>query len=227
MARERPTCDGSVVRIVAIASSAALTAALASGCGSSESSADSSAVRTSREAAKALRSLVAVSPEATGWTWSAKPETRTASPQPFPFDRSEPSYAVQKELFDAYDAAGIRLSGTSSWWGARQKASSFATLVSTAAGAESAMNAEHKFAQAWFPTFEQAAIREIAASGLGERSWAVRSDRDDASFVEIGWTRGNLVLAVYVSCYPCHADVADAARRWAEAIDNMAKTFPS
>ena len=204
-----------------------LAAAIVAGCGSSGSSADSSTVTTSRDAVKALRSLVTVSPEATGWPWSAKPQTRTASPQPFTLGRSEPSYSLQKDLYDAYDAAGIRQSRTSNWRDARQKASSFATLVSTAAGAESAMNAEHEFAQAWFPTFEQAEIREIEANGLGERSWAVRGDRDDASFAEIGWTRGNLVLSVYVSCYPCHADVAEAARRWAQAIDNVAKTGPS
>jgi hypothetical protein len=215
------------VRIVAIASWAALAAALLAGCGSSGSSADPSTLTTSREAVKELRSLVTVSPEATGWSWSAEAQTRMASPQPFTFDRSEPSYAIHKELNDAYEAAGIRERATSSWWDERQKASSFANLVSTQAGAESAMNAEHEFAQAWFPTFEQAAIREIEANGLGEHSWAVRSDRDDASFVEIGWTRANLVLAVYVSCSPCHADVADAARRWAKAIDNVAKAGPS
>jgi hypothetical protein len=216
-----------VVRIVAIVFSAALAAALLAGCGSSGSGADPSTVTASREAVKALRSLVTMSPEATGWSWSAEPQTRMASPQPFTFDQSEPSYAIQKDLSDAYDAAGIRQLATSSWWDERQKASSFANLVSTRAGAESAMKAEHEFAQAWFPTFEQAAIREIEANGLGEHSWAVRSDRADASFAEIGWTRGNLVLAVYVSCYPCHSDVADAARRWAKAIDNVAKAGPS
>jgi hypothetical protein len=216
-----------VVRIVAIASSSAVAAALLAGCGSAGSSADPSTVTTSREAIDALRSLVTVSPEATGRSWSAEPQTRMASPQPFTFDQSEPSYAIQKDLSDAYDAAGIRQRATSSWWDERQKASSFANLVSTQAGAESAMNAEHEFALAWFPRVEQAAIREIEANGLGEHSWAVRSDRVDASFVEIGWTRGNLVLAVYISCHPCHADVADAARRWAKAIDNVAEAGPS
>ena len=216
-----------MVQIVTIAASVALAAALLPGCGSSESGADPATVTTSRDAVKALRSLVTVSPDATGWSWSAEPQTLTASPQPFTFDRSEPSYAIQKDLDDSYNAAGIRRRATSSWWDPTQKASSFATLVSTPAGAEAAMNAEHEFAQAWFPEFEQAAIREIEADGLGEHSWAVRSDRDDASFVEIGWTRGNLVLAVYVSCYPCHEDVADAARRWATAIDDVAKTGPS
>ena len=168
-----------------------------------------------------------VSPEGTGWSWSVEPQTRVESPQPFTLDKSEPSYAIQKDLNDVYDAAGIRQLATSSWWDERQKASSFANLLSTQAGAESAMNAEHEFARAWFPRFEQAAIREIDANGLGEQSWAVRSDRSDASFVEIGWKRGNSVLSVYVSCYPCHADVADAARRWAKAIDNVAKEGPN
>jgi hypothetical protein len=227
MALESPRCEGSVVRIVAIAASAALAAALLAGCGSSGSSKDPSTVTTTREAVKALRSLVTVSPEATGWAWSAKPQTRTASPQPFTFDEAEPSYTIKKDLDDAYREARVRKRATSSWWEETQKASSFATLVSSAAGAESAMKAEHEFAQAWFPTFEQAAIRDIEAHGLGEHRWAVRSDRDDASFVEIGWTRGNLVLAVYVSCDPCQADVANAARRWATAIDNVAKAGPS
>jgi hypothetical protein len=52
----------------------------------------------------------------------------------------------------------------------------------------------------------------------------VRGGTDNAGpgFVEIGWTRANVVLAVYVSCNPCDSDVADAARRWAATIDDAA-----
>lgn len=143
-------------------------------------------------------------------------------------DPSEPSYSIQKGVNDAYVAAGVRQYATSSWWDATlKKASSFATLVSTGAGAESAMNAEREFAHSWFPRFEGTPIHEFKADGIGEHSWAVRANTTNGSFAEIGWTRGNLVLSVYVSCFPCHADVADAARRWAETIDHAASAGPN
>ena len=149
-------------------------------------------------------------------------------PSSFTMDPSEPSYSIQKGVNDAYVAAGIRHYATSSWWDATlKKASSFANLVSTGAGAESAMNAEREFAQSWFPRFEGTPIHEFKADGIGEHSWAVRANRTNGSFAEIGWTRGNLVLSVYVSCFPCHADVGDAARRWAETIDRAASAGPS
>lgn len=212
------------VRIAATVSSVGLAAALLAGCGGSGSSDAVSATTTSREAVEALRSLVAISPEATGWAWPVKPTTRVGSPpSSFTMDPSEPSYSIQKGVNDAYVAAGIRQYATSSWWDATlKKASSFANLVSTGAGAESAMNAEREFAHSWFPRFEGTPIHEFEADGIGEHSWAVRADTTNASFAEIGWTRRNLVLSVYVSCFPCHSDVTDAARRWAETIDRAA-----
>ena len=74
-------------------------------------------------------------------------------------------------------------------------------------GAESAMNADREFAQSWFPRFEGTPIHDFKADGIGERSWAVRADTTNGGFASIGWTRGNLVLSVYVSCFPCHSDV--------------------
>ena len=216
-----------MIQIVRIAAIAVLAAVLLAGCGgSSGSSADPSSTGASREAVQNLRSLVTISPEATGWTWPVKPQTRTASPS-FTMDPSEPSYTIQKALSDAYDAAGIRQLATSNWWdGTLKKASSFANLVSTAAGAESAMEAEREFAHAWFTRFERAPIHDIKSDGIGEHSWAVRADTTSQGFAEIGWTRGNLVLSVYISCYPCHSDVADAARSWAETIDSAATAGP-
>ena len=86
------------------------------------------------------------------------------------------------------------------------------------------MEAEHEFARHWFPEFEQQEIHDIGAEGIGEQSWAVRGGTDNAGFVEIGWTRANAVLSVYVTCNPCDSDVADAARRWADEIDDAART---
>ena len=143
-------------------------------------------------------------------------------------DPSERSYKIQKSVNDAYVAAGVRQYATSSWLdGTLKKASSFANLVSTEAGAESAMNAEREFAHNWFPRFEGTPIDEFNADGIGEHSWAVRAKATNGGFAEIGWTRGNLVLSVYVSCFPCHSDVADAARSWAETIDRAASAGPS
>ena len=115
---------------------------------------------------------------------------------------------------------------TSSWWdnANAKKASSFANLVATPEAAKAALEAENGFAHHWFPEFEHQKIREIEADGIGEESWAVRGGTDDAGFVEIGWRRANAVLAVYVNCRPCESDLADAARRWAQKIDDAAMT---
>ena len=175
-------------------------------------------------AADDLRPLVTISPEATGWPWPVDPQTHVASPSSFELDQSEPSYRIQKAVRDAYEEAGLVRLATSSWFDGVKKASSFANLVATPADARSAMEAEREFARHWFPEFEHQEIRDIEAEGIGEQSWAVRGGTDDAGFVEIGWTRANAVLSVYVTCNPCDSDVADAARRWADKIDDATRS---
>jgi hypothetical protein len=211
------------VRVVAIPI-VVLSLALLAGCGSSGPTGDTSAAPLLL-AVDDLRPLVTISPDATGWPWHVDPQTRVASPS-FKLDQSDPSYPIQKALSDAYQDAGLVKSATSSWFDGKngKKASSFANLVATTAEATSALEAEHEFARAWFPEFEHQEVRDIGADGVGEQSWAVRGGTDNAGFVEIGWTRANAVLSVYLTCNPCDSDIADAARRWAERIDDAAHT---
>jgi hypothetical protein len=172
-----------------------------------------------------LQTLVTVSPNATGWSWTVDPQTRFMSPSvELKLDKSEPSYEIQKAVTDAYSDAGFVRSATSDWWDNEggKKASSFATLFATSDGATKALAADREFARHWFQDFEHQQIREINADGIGAKSWAVQAGDSQRGFVEIGWSHGNATLSVYVSCYPCHSDVADAARRWAKAIDDSA-----
>jgi hypothetical protein len=215
-----------IVRVVSIV--VLVLTLLAAGCGSSEPTAgDTSA--SPLLAIDDLRPLVTISPEATGWPWPVDAQTRIASPSSFRLDQSDPSYPIQKALRDAYQEAGLVKLATSSWFDGEhgKKASSFANLVVTPARARSAMEAEHEFARHWFPEFEHHEIRDIEADGIGELSWAVRGGIGTAGFVEIGWTRANAVLSVYVTCNPCDSDVAEAARRWAAKIDIAAQTAAS
>lgn len=197
---------------------------LAAGCGGEEAGQPASAT-ASRLTTDDLRPLVTVSPEATGWTWRAKPETRVAAPEAFSFEETDPSYEIQKALHDAYEREGLVRAATSSWRdGAQaQKASSFANLLPTPEAARSVLEAERTFAHAWFPEIERVPVTELDADGLGETSWAVRGGADTSGFVEIGWARANAVLSVYLTCRPCATDVAEAAQRWAEAIDEAAR----
>ena len=199
-------------------------ASLAAGCGTSGQTTRDTSADSLRVAADDLRPLVTISPEATGWPWPVDPQTHVASPSSFELDQSEPSYRIQKAVRDAYEEAGLVRLATSSWFDGVKKASSFANLVATPADARSAMEAEREFARHWFPEFEHQEIRDIEAEGIGEQSWAVRGGTDDAGFVEIGWTRANAVLSVYVTCNPCDSDVADAARRWADKIDDATRS---
>jgi hypothetical protein len=213
---------------VRVASSAVVVlcaASLAAGCGESDQRTDAGA-GANRLAVEDLRPLVTVSPEATGWSWDVEPQTRFLTP-PLPrFDESDPSYAIQTALTDAYAEAGLVKAATSSWFDTAnvKKASSFANLVATPEAARAALEAENEFAHHLFPEFEHQEIRDIEADGIGEESWAVRGGTDDSGFVEIGWRRANAVLAVYVNCRPCDSDLADAARRWAMKIDDAART---
>ena len=213
------------MRVVAVSAVVVLCVAwLAAGCADSEQGMDV-ADASKRLAVEDLRPLVTLSPNATGWSWDVEPQTRLLTP-PIQLDESAPGHAIRKALTDAYTDAGLVKGATSSWWDTAnmKKASSFASLVATREAAKTAMEADHEFARQWFPEFEHHEIDEIDADGIGEQSWAVRGGTDDAGFVEIGWRRANAVLAVYVNCRPCQSDLADAARRWAQKIDDAART---
>ena len=199
-------------------------ASLAAGCAGSDQGVDA-AEGAKRLTVEDLRPLVTLSPDATGWRWDVEPQTHLRTPPPPTLDEAEPSYAIQKALMDAYTDAGLVKAATSSWWDYAnvKKASSFANLVATPETATAALEAENEFAHHWFPEFEHQEIRDIDADGIGEESWAVQGGGVEGGFVEIGWTRGNATLGVYVNCRPCQSDLADAARRWAKAIDEAAR----
>jgi hypothetical protein len=211
------------MRLVAVSAVVGLASVLlAAGCDGSRETTNPSTGRTGRVEVDDLRMLVTVSPAATDWPWNVEPQTRVASP-PSELDASNPSYVIQKILSDAYDEAGLVRRATSSWFDAAKKASSFANLVATSTTATTALAAEYEFARSWFRDFEHQEIRDVEVEGVGEDSWAVRGGRGDASFIEIGGTRANVVLAVYVTCNPCQSDLTEAARRWAETIDVAAR----
>lgn len=225
MVLDHPSDIVAIVRVAVCAFVVLCAASFAAGCAGSDQGTEPT------DAAKQLtvedlRPLVTLSPDATGWSWDVAPQTHLRPPSPPRLDETEPSYALQKALLDAYTDAGLVKAATSSWWDYAnvKKASSFAYLVATRDTARAALEAEKEFAHHWFPEFEHQEIREIEADGIGEESWAVRGGTDDAGFVEIGWRRANATLAVYVNCRPCESDLADAARGWAMKIDDAART---
>ena len=200
-------------------------ASLAAGCADPEQGMDG-ADPTKRLAVEDLRPLVTLSPNATGWRWDVEPQTHLRTPAPLGLDESEPSYAIQKTLFDAYVDAGLVTAAMSSWFDTAnmQKASSFAYLVATPETARTATGRRERVRPPLVPAVRTPGRSyEIEAGGIGEQRWAVRGGTDDAGFVEIGWRRANAVLAVYVTCRPCESDLADAARRWAQKIDDAAR----
>ncbi len=141
------------MRVVAVSAVVVLcVASLAAGCADSEQGMDG-ADATKRLAVEDLRPLVTLSPNATGWRWDVEPQTHLRTPAPLGLDESEPSYAIQKTLFDAYVDAGLVTAAMSSWFDTAnmQKASSFAYLVATPETARTALDAENEFAHHWFP----------------------------------------------------------------------------
>lgn len=194
-----------------IAGSTLAVTALLGGCNGSETT-------EPRLTADDLRTLVTVSPDATGWTWSAKPTTRLRSALALAqadLERESPR-ALQKDMA----RAGLEGNGASHWQDKGRQASSFASIYRTSEGARDVLAAER--------TLAQASNRNVGGHpvdvDVGDESWAARGGSDIAGFVAIGWTRANAVMGVHVECTTaCTSDVAAAAEAWAAAIDDAAQ----
>jgi hypothetical protein len=167
-----------------------------------------------------LARFVAVPPVSTAWTWPRRSERPPAPYTDTDLATSTPTHDSQADLAEAHAKAGFVESRTRAWVEGARKGSSFATLFATADGAREAIAASEEFAHAWFTDVERAEIREVRPDGLGDDAWGVRGGRAGATeFVELGWRRGNVVFEVYVGCTDCEAEVEQAAREWAGAID--------
>ena len=183
--------------------------ALLGGCGAETTE--------SRLTADDLRALVTVSPDATGWTWSAKPTTRLRSPVALAQAlRREVPRPLRKEMA----RAGLEGNGMSHWQDKGRQAASFASIYRTSEGARAVFAAER--------TLAHASNRNVGGHpvdvDIGDESWAVRGGSDVTGFVAIGWTRANAVMGLYVECTTaCPSDVAAAAEAWAAAIDDAAQ----
>jgi len=196
------------------------TAALLSGCSGSDSKDDA----TSRIVAGDLDALIAVSPEAMGWTWNANLWTRFSSA--VGLAQAAPQREIEKAVLRAQAHAGFVRGGMSRWEYPGRQASSFASVYGSSDDARDVVEAERRFAHAWFPQVEGHVVEDVDVD-IGDESWAIRGNNYRASFVEIGWARGNAVFSVYVNCLRCASAVAGAAERWAKAIDEAARTASS
>ena len=185
--------------------------ALLGGCNGSETT-------ESRLTADDLRTLVTVAPDATGWTWSAKPTTLLRSP--LALAQANLASGIPRALQKAIARAGLERNGMSQWQDKEKQASSFASIYRPSEGALAVLAEER--------TFAQASYRNVGGHpvdvDVGDESWAVRGGSDTVGFVAIGWTRRNAVMGVYVECItPCTSDVAAAGEAWAAAIDDAAQ----
>jgi hypothetical protein len=68
---------------------------------------------------------------------------------------------------------------------------------------------------------------DIRLDGPGEEAWLIQgNDFPGGPQVTHGWRRANLVLQVHIQCIwrYCFSDIRSAARAWADAIDDEART---
>jgi hypothetical protein len=178
-----------------------------------------------------LERLVTVSPAATGWksvAWTVKPGTpgpytRAELDQGLGLDPSRPSFEIESKLSEALQDAGFVENRQGGWLDGLGIAHSYATIFQSHEGAQAALAAEHDYTDGWYAEFEPREIRRISADGLGDENWAVQGGSSRAGVIEIRWTRDNALLGVYLNCSPCRSEIAQAARRWAEAIDAEAR----
>jgi hypothetical protein len=202
-------------------------ALLATGCTGSEKE----ATPEPRLAVGDLERLVTVSPAATGWksaAWTVKPGTpgpytRAELDQGLGLDPSRPSFEIESRLSEAFQDAGFVENRQGGWLDGSRIAHSYATIFQAQEGARAALAAEYDYTDDWYAEYEPREIRRISADGLGDENWAVQGGSSRAGVIEIRWTRDNALLGVYLNCSPCPSEIAQAARRWADAIDAEAR----
>lgn len=166
--------------------------------------------------------IAEVSPTATGWTWPAAPEARSASTavESDPGGSDDPVVAeYQRQTSGLTEVAeeGAR------WRDEDKLANLVVQVFESAADAETGLAALNAYAER---SGERSGTvtKAAAADGPGDDAWVLWVGGSGTQ-VTYHWRRGNLVIEAHVHCYgTCAGDVDEAARAWADAVDTEART---
>jgi hypothetical protein len=170
-------------------------------------------------AADAVR-IANVRPARPGWSWPKNPKkhlssggstTETASTDP-----------LDVELMrETADLASIG-AATTTWEDTHKLAHLYTQVYARAASAHKLMAPFNAYSRGWAKRFG-GITKDEEVDYLGDEGWLLETDANGPE-VTYHWRRANLVVEAHVQCFGlCPADVAAAARAWAEAIDQAAR----
>jgi hypothetical protein len=170
-------------------------------------------------AADATR-LAQVRPDMPGWDWPENPEKK----------RRSSSDAVTKAAADDPLAAELQrqtadlveLGDDGNRWRDENKTANLAVGVfASASDAHEYMAPFNAFSRGW-AVVAGTITKDEEIEGLGDEAWVLRVG-GSANTVTYHWRRANLFVEAHIDCFgPCPGNVEQAAREWADAIDDEA-----
>jgi hypothetical protein len=195
-------------------------AGVLAGCSAGD---DPSGVYTAQD----VERLANVAPQTPGWPpWPQEPEPKQPSSEsPEEAAAHDPIYAAFRRKI-----AGIEIHddwGTSNKWADESKLGNLVVGVyDSGADAHLSFLASNDLARAYGAKFGFV-VRAGAVDGLGDEAWRLWAHGNGRQ-VTYHWRRDNLDVEVHVHCYGECPDtdeaVDEAARAWAEAVDEAARS---
>ena len=172
--------------------------------------------------------LANVAPQTPGWpVWPQKPETKQPSS-----GESLEEVAARDPIFAAYRRRTAEIERHDDWgsgnkWVDDDKLGNLVVeVLETPADAHVAFLASNDLSRAYGAKYGFV-VRAEKVEGLGDEAWRLWA-HGNGSQVTYHWRRDNLVAEVHVHCYgdcpDVDADVDAAARAWADAIDDEARS---
>jgi len=170
-------------------------------------------------AADAAR-IANVRPATPGWSWPKKPKKRV----------SLGGSTTKTKSTDPLDVALMRQTAgivsigvaTTTWEDTHKLAHLYTQVFPSVASAHKLMAPFNAYSRGWAKRYG-VITKDEAVDDLGDEGWLLETSANGPE-VTYHWRRGNLVVEAHVQCLGlCPADVAGAARLWAEKIDETAR----
>jgi hypothetical protein len=169
--------------------------------------------------------LANVAPRTPGWPPPRKPEPKPPSSgeSPEKVAARDPIYAEYRRRtadIDQADGSGNR------WKDNDKLANLVVTVFATPADAHVGFVASNDLSRAYGAKYGFV-VRAEKVDGLGDEAWRLWAHGNGRE-VTYHWRRDNLVTEAHVHCYgDCPDDVDAAARAWADAVDEEARSARS
>lgn len=168
------------------------------------------------------RRLASYGPTDAAWNWPEKPSsTGVDDPKDeVPETADDPHVAeLNDKIRDLENLGGA----SSKWMDDDKLANLNVGAMGTVSDAQAVTNAYREFLHAWGDDFGEV-TKDEDVDGLGDEAWVIWIEGNGTQ-VTYEWRTGNLVAAAHVHCYgSCPTDVDAAARTWADAIDEEARS---